>query len=350
MGNDIKIESPSISNKKQRNFMFDNLRGLAIWCIPISHFTRVGGGFSQDSLSGVAYITINVFVMQLFMFLSGYFSKKVDRARESAFKTFMLPYLVFTLVFYIFRYCYFGHANLNFLKPPFALWFLFSTFFYRYYIKDLIKIKYLFLISIGVYLITGIMDVDTTYLALGRTLSYFVFFVMGYYCTNERLKSLQRLKIWQSILLLGLLIGISYVIAYYVDIPVEFYLLRTNAEAIGITWYMDIIMRFIVLILSATWILLLLNIMPNKKNYFTYVGMNTMPIYIFHLFLRYVVEDYGLPNSNWIEYNLWIFGLASVCVVVLSSPPIAKFYDKIFEKLYEGWIKIKKKMIIEETV
>ena len=49
---------------KQRDYMFDTFRGLLMWSIPISHFTRVAGHFSQASLGGVVYITINVFVMQ----------------------------------------------------------------------------------------------------------------------------------------------------------------------------------------------------------------------------------------------------------------------------------------------
>lgn len=348
MENNVESEKLKISTPKQRRYIFDNLRGLAIWCIPISHFSRVGGGFLQGSLGGIVYITINVFVMQLFMFLSGYFSKKVDRARETAFKTFMLPYLLFTLVFYIFRYCYFGHANLNFLKPPFALWFLFSVFFYRYYLKDLVKIKHLLPISIGVYLVAGLLPVDTHYFALARTISFFPFFLIGYYCTNEKLKSLQRLKKWQSAFLLVLLIGISYVLAFYLRVPVEFYLLRTTAEVVGLKWYVDIFMRIVLLVLAVSWTILFLNIMPDKKNYLSYVGMNTMPIYILHLFLRYLVKDYGFPTNNWIIYYLWLFGLAFLCVIVLSSPPIAKTYDKALAKSYEVCLKIKKKMIYEE--
>ena len=78
---------------KQRDYMFDTFRGLLMWSIPISHFTRVAGHFSQASLGGVVYITINVFVMQAFVFLSGYFSKKPDRSKETSFHTFMWPYL-----------------------------------------------------------------------------------------------------------------------------------------------------------------------------------------------------------------------------------------------------------------
>ncbi|QIB69571.1 acyltransferase family protein [Aminipila butyrica] len=346
MENTVSIGAPQTA--KVRSYIFDNLRGLAIWCIPISHFTRVGGEFSQGSLSGIVYITINVFVMQLFMFLSGYFSKKVDRARESAFQTFLLPYLFFTLIFYIFRYLYFGHANLDFLKPPFALWFLFSVFFYRYYLKDLVKIKHLLAISIGIYLIAGLLPVDTDYFALGRTISYFPFFLMGYYCTSDRLKSLQKLKKWQSIPLLVLLLGASYGLAFYVKVPVAFYLLKTTAADIGIPWYTDIILRGVVLILAVLWTIVLLNLMPNKKNYLSYIGMNTMPIYIFHLFFRYVVQDVGFPCPNLTVYYLWVFGAASLCAVVFSSPPVAKVYDATLDQLYAGWLKLKKKMIYEQ--
>lgn len=348
MEESISIKAPTAA-LKQRSFIFDNLRGLAIWCIPISHFTMVGGGFSHASLGGIVYITINVFVMQLFMFLSGFFSKKVDRARETAFKTFMLPYLLFTLVFYIFRYFYFGGANLDFLKPPFALWFLFAVFFYRFYLKDLVKIKHLLAISVGIYLITGLLPVDTDYFALGRAISYFPFFLMGYYCTSERLKTIQRLKKWQCIPLLALLLGVSYVLAYYVKVPVNFYLLKTTAADVGITWYMDILMRAVVLILAVLWTILLLNLMPDKKNYLTYVGITTMPIYIFHLFIRYVVEQKGFPSPDWITYYLWVFGSASLCVIVFSSPPIAKIYDKVLDLLYQGWVKLKKKILYDEA-
>ena len=75
---------------KQRDYVFDALRGLCMWSIPISHFTRMGGHFSQGSLSGLVYITINVFVMQAFMFLSGYFSKNPDTIRVKEIEIFLV--------------------------------------------------------------------------------------------------------------------------------------------------------------------------------------------------------------------------------------------------------------------
>lgn len=325
----------------ERNYMFDTFRGLLIASIPVSHFTRVAGDFSQDSLSGIVYITINVFVMQAFMFLSGYFSKKPQRARETAFKTFMLPYLVFTVIFYLFRYLYFGSAKLNFLMPPFALWFLFSVFFYRFFLKDLVRIKLLLPLCIVLYLVAGLVPVFDEFLALGRTVSYFPFFMLGYYCSKERLESLQHLKNWQCGILGAILVGISCLLAFGKVAPVGFYLLKTTAAEIGIYWWLDIAMRILMFFLACAWIILMINILPTSRNYLTYIGMNTMPIYIFHLFVRYVIKVNGLPNPNWFVYYLCIFGLAAICVLALSSPPVAKTYDKAFEKLDEIFVAIK---------
>ncbi|MBN7773355.1 acyltransferase family protein [Clostridium aminobutyricum] len=333
----------TLNQIKQRDYKFDNLRGLLIWTIPISHFTRMGGDFAQASLGGLAYITINVFVMQAFMFLSGYFSKNVEKARNNSFETFMLPYLFFTVVFYIFRYCYFGEAKLNFLKPPFALWFLFSAFFYRFFLKDLVKIRHLLPISLALYIFAGqIYYLNDDLLALGRTVSYFPFFLLGYYCSSDRIKKLQQLKIWQTFLLGAALLGVSYLLAYHVDIPVEFYLLRTTGEALGVVWYADIFMRVVILLLSCAWILLMFNLLPNKNNYLAYVGVHTMPIYILHLFFRYYLKKEGFPFTDPIAYYLGIFGFASLCVVIFSSPPIAKAYDKTLKLIYSGWLKLKK--------
>ena len=321
---------------KQRDYIFDNLRGVLIWCIPISHFTRVGGDFSSASLSGIIYITINVFVMEAFVFLSGYFSKNPVKARQSSFKTFLLPYLVWTLVFFGFRYAYFGHARLHyFLLPPFALWFLWSVFFYRFLLKDLIKIKYILPITFILYLAAGQFSWIDESFALGRTLSYLPFFVLGYYCNAEHIKKIQSLKPYQTGMLGISLTLVSSVLAFWVKAPVAFYLLKVSATELGIPWYLDLILRAVIILLAVGWTIFLFNILTNSKNYLTHVGVTTMPIYIFHLFIRYIVEQNGFPNPNPIVYYSCIFGLATVSVLVFSSKPSATVYNGLMDISYK---------------
>ncbi len=290
---------------KQRDYMFDTFRGLLMLSIPMSHFTKMsgnlysslylGGGFPQDSLAGWVYITINVFVMQAFMFLSGYFSKKPDRARETAFGTFMWPYLVWTTFYFIIRYLFFGNAHLSYLTPPFALWFLFALFFYRYFLKDMVKFQWLLPLSIFLYLLAGQVQEWSDFMSLGRAISYFPFFLLGYYCSKERLAWLQQLKKHPVVLaIMGVVLVLISVALCKWGPNVGWYLLRESVHSFKMPWWQDTLGRIGIFFLSSAWIIFAINVIPSKKNFISFVGSNTMPVYIFHLTLRYVIQFYGL--------------------------------------------------------
>ena len=325
---------------KERDYMFDTFRGLLMWSIPISHFTRVAGHFSAASLSGIIYITINVFVMQAFVFLSGYFSKKPDRARQTAFHTFLWPYILCIPFFYFVRKIIWGAATVDLSVPPFALWYLFALFFYRFFLKDYIKIPYIFEISMVIYLFAGMVPYFSSEFALGRMVSYFPFFLLGYFCTEEHLRKLRSLKKRHCLILGAVLLGFSCILAFFGDqFPVGYYLLKSPAEELGIAWYWDIAGRILIFFLACGWIVLMLNILPNSMNYVAYVGMNTMPVYILHLIVRYLVKKYGitfgiLPDNVFVYYFM-IFALAGLCVFVFSSKPVVKLYDFIVEGSYK---------------
>jgi len=291
--------------KKERDYMFDTFRGILMLSIPMSHFTKMsgnlyselylGGGFPQDSLGGWVYITINVFVMQAFMFLSGYFSKKPERARETAFSTFMWPYLVWTTVYWGIRYLFFGNAHLEYLTPPFALWFLFALFFYRYFLKDMVKFRWLLPLSLIMYLAAGQIQEFSDFMALGRMVSYFPFFLLGYYCSKERLAWLQKLKGHKVILAVyGIILVLISVALCKWGPNVGWYLLRESVDSFSVPWWGDTLGRIGIFFLSSAWIIWMINVLPSKNNFIAFVGMNTMPVYIFHLTLRYVIQFYGL--------------------------------------------------------
>lgn len=305
-----------MSEIKQRDYMFDTFRGLLILSIPMSHFTKMAGnqfgamyltgGFPEESFFGFMYITINVFVMQAFMFLSGYFSKKLDRAQETAFSTFMWPYLVFTVIYYFIRMFFMDGANLKLLTPPFALWFLFVLFFYRFFLKYMVRFNWLLPVSIMLYLLAGQIEEFGNLLSLGRGLSYFPFFLLGYYCSKERLAWFQGLR-KRPLLLFALgtvLVGITFLLMHS-DVKVGWYLLKQSVHSFpNMMWYEDTLMRILLFFVASGWIIFMVNIIPSKKSFLSFVGMNTMPIYVFHLTLRYVVEFYGI-----------YIGVISCCVV-----------------------------------
>ena len=255
----------------------------------------------------------------------------------------MWPYLLGIPFFYCVRYIIWGHANWNLDTPPFALWYLWALFFYRYFTKEWMKIPYILELSILVYLFAGQVPFFSDKFGLGRVVSYFPFFVMAVYCTGDQLKKLQCLKKWHCWLLGAALMGASCILAFCVpQLPVGFYLLKSPACELGITWYWDIIGRAIILALAWGWIILMVNILPSKMNYVAYVGMNTMPVYIFHLIVRYLVKKhtifFGVLPENWVVYYLMIFALAGLCVFVFSSKPVVKIYNFVVEGLWKVFL------------
>ena len=291
---------------KERDYMFDTFRGLLMLSIPVSHFTKMagnqyaalytGGGFDTPTLAGFIYVTINVFVMQAFMFLSGYFSKKPERARETAFTTFMWPSVVFTTVYFVIRYLFFGNAHLDYLTPPFALWFLFALFFYRYFLGSMTKFQWLLPFSLIMVLVAGQVKEFGDWMSLGRMISYYPFFLIGFYCSKERLAWLRRLKhhpVWLTLLGVSL-VGISILLINVGPRP-GWYLLREYVGSFkGMPWYADTFYRIVLMILPSAWIIFMVNVLPSKKGFLAFVGTNTMPIYMFHLTLRYVIQFFGM--------------------------------------------------------
>lgn len=296
----------TITTKKQRDYMFDTFRGILMLSIPISHFTKASGnwyadmwggaGWSQVHPTGFVYITINVFVMQAFMFLSGYFSKKPERARETAFRGVLWPYLVFTTITMIAAWgfdCNIG-KYFGYLTPSFALWFLVALFLYRYFLVDIIKFKWALPMSIIMMLAAGVLPFGQ-FMALGRVFSYFPFFMIGYYCSKETLDKVRTLKKKPVIVaLLGaVLVALSIWLMYHGP-TLSWFLLKENLSRFGHTWYTECLWRLLVFGLSAGWITFMVNILPSKQNFLCYIGTNTMPIYLFHLGLRHVITQYGI--------------------------------------------------------
>ena len=78
---------------KQRDYMFDTFRGLLMWSIPISHL-RGSQVISVRPRWAAWFITINVFVMQAFVFPVRLFFEEAGPLKGPHFHTFMWPYLL----------------------------------------------------------------------------------------------------------------------------------------------------------------------------------------------------------------------------------------------------------------
>src|SRR5665648_1200917 len=97
----------------KRDYLFDNMKAILVFFVVLSHYISTSATFDIRTFGGLIYIISFSFIMQGFLFVAGYFSKNVEKCRNTAFKTFLLPYLVLMPIMYIIRYTLYGNASIN---------------------------------------------------------------------------------------------------------------------------------------------------------------------------------------------------------------------------------------------
>ncbi len=335
---------------KKRDFSFDAIRGFCMFLVPFQHYMSAQEGFNYDGLEGYIYFITDVFIMQVFFFLSGYFSKKPERGREIAVKALLWPIIVVQAGLFVLTLIGFD-LTLYPYRPPYAMWFLLSLFYFRMFHKDYIKIPHIFGIVFVLGLFVGMVPFLTRDFAISRSISWMPYFLLGYYCQPAHIEKIRSLKLWQTLsILAGLLAGIWAFMKY---VPFDAYwavMMATTNEIQEITWYENIIMHIALLPVSMLFLVVLLNLFKHSQDKFgfwAWIGQNTMPIYIFHLAGKFIIIHYGasaglfpLPAHDTWLYILYLLALAFATSVILASKPFAWLYDVGFVKSYDWFCTI----------
>lgn len=323
---------------KERNYLYDSVRGLCMFLIVLQHFTFKGGYQFTDNAGNLIYVGIDIFVMQCFFFLSGLFSKNPDKNREKLFKALLWPVIIVGIFFWAIMIWYFGwNQAVEYFRRgsiPYAMWFLIVLFIYRYFQKYYVNMKHLFIFALVLYFVSGIFEpLSTRGFTVSRMCTFFISFVIGYLMTTEQVEKLRRLKIWQTALLGLVLIGITYVAVCHIPLNIaDAVKLYSSFSRDGLTVYQGLLIRGCLLIVSSGWIVFLLNIFSGRKGFWAHVGMHTMPVYIFHLFFA------GLFRLKGFTFGLYDFesheALYIVVLVIVSLAFTALLSTKPFQKAY----------------
>ena len=137
----------NLTPNQTRSALFDNIRCLLIFLVLICHLFSSTYGVSinkQPMLAQWIYQATFLFHIPGFLIISGYFSKKVDKLRDTAVSKYLVPFLVFNLIssaIYLYNH---GSAwyKLDILYPRWGLWFLLAMFIWNFFLKDLVRLRY----------------------------------------------------------------------------------------------------------------------------------------------------------------------------------------------------------------
>lgn len=107
---------------KQREYLFDNYKVLLIILVVIGHF--IEPCYDQNPFLYELKWGIVAFHMPAFIFISGYFSKKVPSVRK-LFSGLVIPYFVYEIFYYLlYTFILDKETELYFTRPKFTLWYL----------------------------------------------------------------------------------------------------------------------------------------------------------------------------------------------------------------------------------
>lgn len=174
---------------------WDNLKFLLIFLVVFGHLGRQVSSLSP-LMEGIIFF-IYLFHMPLFVFLSGYFSKgTVARRDYSQVLSYLLLYLFLKFSLFAIR-AFFSYPELpsiHLLSERGVAWYSLSLACFLLMTMFLVRFRPSYLLAASLLLgcLAGYCQDVGSFLALGRTLSFYPFFLAGFYFRPESMAGLSR--------------------------------------------------------------------------------------------------------------------------------------------------------------
>lgn len=322
----------SITSGKTYDYQVDNIKAIIIFLVVFGHV--ITSMVSESDLIRGTYLFIYFFHMPVMVYISGYLSKNLDKIRETAFVSTLVPYMILNVFFYVLRGLILGEevGGFRFFYPLRGLWYLLALFLWKLLLKDLLKIKYLLVFSILLGLFSGFTREFSSYMTLGRLINMLPFFLLGYYSNREKhWNAIRKIPKVFSVIVIVVTAGISAYLTTVEGFKKSVLFLRDpypqDDEINGL------LMRVAIYIIAAAMIGAFINLTSTKKTWYTEIGSNTLTVYIIHLFIVIILEKFEILNDHPMLYIPYAIVMSIVIVYLCSRPVVRKCYDYIMGQL-----------------
>ncbi|NGT96957.1 acyltransferase family protein [Clostridium perfringens] len=332
---------------QNRNYLIDNSKGLLIFLVVLGHsleFIR-----KDYEVARLLYVFIYEFYMPVFVFISGYLSKNVEKGRRNAVRNFLTPFLLFniiwnliTLVGPLFLRGKFtelpSEQAFSFFTPGWALWYIFAMFLWKILLPDLLKFKNIFILSVIAGIFVKLSGEFGSYMALSRIITFAPFFLAGYYSSEEKLKRFRKFTRFNIlnkvpsilILIIGVLIALIFV--NYSNIADEFFWADRSYSNFNIEIFTGILLYIAVYIIGFAFVYVFINLMPENQTFLSKIGKNTLSVYFLHTyFIGSILGLTSLMSSNLGKLLALIVG-SLIVTFILSRDGVARFFNKFLDK------------------
>ena len=311
--------------EKERDYFFDNLKAVLIFLVVLGHFLLPIHG---RSFLVVLKRLIYVFHMPLFVFVSGYFSKKIYRNGQYNFKKIlylMKAYILFVIAIQaVYAICGFrSFKEINFFSQSGAPWYLFAMIVWYLLIPVIRECKPVTVLTVNVILalVAGYFKEVGDFLCLSRILVFGPFFFLGYYMDEEMLSHALR-KEYTKIVVPAATVICAAILVFGGKLKDELQMVYENISYYELDNYWSgpfVRLGLMIAAFIISWAILFY--IPKEKICISAIGQHTMPVYMLHRILRDVlmfagIYDY-LGDRGW--FALFVLICLSISVVYMFS-------------------------------
>lgn len=296
------------------------------------------------------YVFIYEFHMPVFVFISGFLSKNVEKGRKNAVRNFLIPFLLFNIIWNILEFIapLFLHGgfvesanarSFSFFTPGWALWYILAMFLWKIFLPDLLNIKKVFFISIIVGIVVKLSGEFGAYMALSRTITFAPFFLAGYYSSGEKLR---KLKIYTkfrflnkipALLIVSIGVLIAFVFVRFTNIPDEFFWADRSYHSFNMNLITAILLYISVYIIGFAFVYVFINLMSEKPTFLSKIGKNTLSVYFLHTyFIGSILGLTTFMSSNSGKLCALILG-SLIVTFLLSRDRVVNAFNKLLRKI-----------------
>lgn len=334
-----------MKEKKSRIWLLSNMKAVLIILVVFGHvLPRIPGlGELRTNLR----IFIWMFHMPAFLFVSGFLSKNLEKCRDKALQSRLLPYVMMSVIVAMSRYALGGKGfHLTLIVPVLTAWYFLVLFWYAVFTPEIVKIRGHFILAVVLSLVMGMVGSVGDAYGFSKAFAFFPFYLAGYHCTREWLSRIHKLPKLLSIPALFEAVGIAYWFQGQDVDAVLMFSQKSPYHELELSNLQGLLYRGIGFVGAALMIFVLIQLCSDKRRTLTYIGDNTLVIYSFHLAFLYLIDWLGLTRNtgNIALQMVQVVLVTVVTVLVLAFPVWNRWYLAFLNGIYNFFMKREKKL------
>ena len=303
---------------KERNFRIDNMRAILIFLVVFGHLLEI----MPFQHSNVIYQFVYVFHMPGFALLSGLCWKKGNT--ENVFRKLIYPYMVFQTLYTIFQYYVLkNEVTLQYTVPYWLMWYLLALAMWELLAAS-IKISkrngiFIIFATAIISLLIGYDNNVGYFLSFSRMMVLLPFFMLGIWLQNyPDILTRKYSAVMKGIGIVGICLC-GWGIYLRSESIKSIWLYHSYSYATG---EYSLKIRCVILLLAVVILgCIMVSISNRKIKMISYVGQNTMPVFLVHGFVIRWLSISKIPFDP-AQNGVLAPVLAITLIMILVSPPV----------------------------